>query len=89
MPGNLDRFLGRSRLARCPICHGADTLSLGFISHQPDCPRSPCQFCSLEVMPGEKRTIYHGRTAHEDCRIAYLEHLDTEHEETREAKRRA
>lgn len=67
MPGYLDRFHGRTTLARCSSCGGVDLLSLGFIHHEPDCPRSPCQFCQLEVMPGERRTIYHGRTAHYDC----------------------
>ena len=66
MPGKLGPFLGLSRLARCPLCGGVDLLSLGFIHHQPDCPRSPCQFCQLEVMPGEQRTTYHGRKAHKD-----------------------
>jgi hypothetical protein len=55
MPGYLDRFLGRSRYARCHLCGGLDVLSLGFIHHQPDCPRSPCQFCGNEVLVGEER----------------------------------
>ena len=79
MPGKLGPFLGRSRLARCPLCGGVDLLSLGFIHHQPDCPRSPCQFCQQEVMPGEKRTTDHGRTAHEDCAV------DFEHDRDKEA----
>lgn len=82
MPGRLEPFLDRSRMARCPICHGVDLLSLGFIAHEPDCPRSPCQFCSKTVMPGEAREVFHGRTAHLDCRIDY------EHEEDRAEERR-
>ena len=78
MPGKLGPFLGRSRLARCPLCGGVDLLSLGFIHHQPDCPRSPCQFCQLEVMPGEQRTTYHGRTAHKDCAVDFEHDRDKE-----------
>lgn len=82
MPGYLDRFHARTTLARCHLCGGVDLLSLGFIHHQPDCPRSPCQFCGKEVYPGEKREVYHGRTAHLDCRITF------EHEEDVAEERR-
>lgn len=82
MPGYLDRFLGRTTLARCPVCHGVDLLALGFIHHEPDCSRAPCQFCGLEVYPGERREVYHGRTAHIDCRHRY------EHEEDHAEERR-
>jgi hypothetical protein len=77
-PGYLDRFLGRSTLARCSFCGGVDLLSLGFIHHEPDCPRSPCQFCGNEVMFGEKRTIYHGRTAHLGCAVDFEHDRDKE-----------
>ena len=80
MPGRLDNFLGRrSNLRRCPKCQGVDLLSLGFIHHQPDCPDSPCQFCGNTVNPSERRTTHAGRTAHLDCSIDYLNHLDEEH----------
>jgi hypothetical protein len=82
MPGDLDRFLGRTTLARCHICGGVDLLSLGFIAHSPDCPRSPCQFCRNPVYPGEAREVYNGRTAHLDCRINF------EHEEDVAEERR-
>ena len=39
MPGYLDRVHARTTLARCHICHGVDLLALGFIHHEPDCPR--------------------------------------------------
>lgn len=78
MPGYLDRFLGRNTLARCPICGGVDLLSLGFIHHVADCPRSPCSFCGNEVMPGEKRTIFNGRTAHLDCAVDFEHDRDKE-----------
>jgi hypothetical protein len=82
-PGRLNRFLGRSTLARCPSCGGVDLLSLGFIHHEPDCPRSPCQFCSLEVMPGERRTIFNGRTAHLDCAVDFEHDRDRDEEDRR------
>jgi len=78
MPGYLDRFHARTTLARCHICHGVDLLALGFIHHEPDCPRSPCQFCGNEVMPLEKRTVYHGRTAHLDCAVDFEHDRDKE-----------
>jgi hypothetical protein len=78
MPGDLDRFLGRTTMARCPICKGVDLLSLGFIHHEPDCPRSPCSFCGMEIYPGEPRTIYHGRTAHEQCAVDFEHDRDQE-----------
>jgi hypothetical protein len=81
-PGYLDRFHERTRLARCNLCDGVDLLSLGFIHHKPDCPRSPCQFCGNVVEPLQKREVYNGRTAHLDCRIDY------EHEEDRAEERR-
>jgi len=82
-PGRLDRFLERrSTMARCHICGGVDLLSIGFIAHEPDCPRSPCQFCRNPVEPGQAREVYNGRTAHVDCRIDY------EHEEDRAEERR-
>ena len=77
-PGQVDRFLGRSTMARCSACGGVDLLSLGFIHHSPDCPRSPCQFCRNEVMFGEQRTVYHGRTAHLDCVIDFEHDRDKE-----------
>jgi hypothetical protein len=80
-PGYLERFR-RNTLARCPSCGGVDLLTLGFIHHAPDCPRSPCQFCGHQVMPGQAREVYNGRTAHLDCRI------DFEHEEDRAEERR-
>ena len=81
MPGKLGPFLGRSRLARCPSCGGVDLLSLGFIHHQPDCPKSPCVFCGLEIHPTERRTIHNGRTAHLDCAV------DFEHDRDKESTR--
>jgi hypothetical protein len=77
-PGRLDRFAGGTRLRRCPTCGGVDLLSLGFIHHKPDCPRSPCQFCVNEVRPGERRTVYNGRTAHLDCSIDFEYDRDKE-----------
>lgn len=71
MPGRLDRLLGRNTMARCAICGGVDLLSLGFIHHEPDCPRAPCQFCQNPVEYGQAREVYHGRTAHLDCRIDF------------------
>jgi len=82
MPGYLERFR-RNTLARCPSCGGVDLLTLGFIHHQPDCPRSPCQFCGHQVLPGHAREVYNGRPAHLDCRIDW-----TEHEEDRAEERR-
>jgi hypothetical protein len=78
MPGYLDRFHARTTLARCHICGGVDLLSLGFIHHQPDCPRSPCSFCGNLVQVGEKRTIYNGRTAHLDCAVDFEHDRDKE-----------
>jgi hypothetical protein len=63
MPGYLDRITR----VRCPLCAGWDMGSAGLIHHKHDCPRSPCIFCSLEVMPGEKRTLHNGFTVHYDC----------------------
>lgn len=83
MPGSLGRFLGRSTLARCPICGGVDLLSLGFIHHQPDCPRSPCVFCGNLVEPLERRTIHNGRTAHLDCAVDFEHDRDKEQEARR------
>jgi hypothetical protein len=70
-PGRMDRFLGRSTFARCSSCGGVDLLSLGFIHHSPDCVRSPCVFCGLQIMPGEKRTVHNGRTSHLDCAVDF------------------
>jgi hypothetical protein len=78
-PGDVNRFLGRlSRAPRCPACGGVDLLSLGFIHHEADCPRSPCQFCGVEVMPMERRTVYNGRTAHLDCAVDWEYDRDKE-----------
>lgn len=77
----MDRFLGRVSYARCHICGGVDLLSLGFIHHEPNCLRAPCQFCGNEVYPGEAREIYHGRTAHIDCRHRF--EFEEDHAEER------
>jgi hypothetical protein len=77
-PGYLDWFHDRTRLARCNLCDGVDLLSLGFIHHKPDCPRSPCVFCGLVIMPTERRTIHNGRTAHLDCAVDFEHDRDKE-----------
>jgi hypothetical protein len=73
----------RVRLARskpkCPACGGWDMGAVGFIHHAADCPRAPCSICGKEIWAGQKRTIHAGRTAHLDCSIDYMEHLDEEH----------
>jgi hypothetical protein len=72
----------RDRLARsqpkCPLCGGWDVGAAGFIMHKRDCPRNPCQFCGLEVRTGERRTIYLGATAHEDCAVDFEHDRDKE-----------
>jgi hypothetical protein len=83
MPGYLDPFLGRSRLARCSICGGVDLLSLGFIHHEPDCPRAPCQFCQNLTEPGQKRIVFNGRNAHLGCAVDFEHDRDKDEEARR------
>jgi hypothetical protein len=64
MPGRIE---GTPRWPKCSLCGGVDLGNFGVIQHKRDCPSYPCVFCHLEVMPGEKRTLYEGATAHYDC----------------------
>lgn len=85
MPGRLEGIA--PRWAKCSICGGVDLLSIGFIHHRAECPRSPCQFCGLVILPGETRETFHGRTAHLDCRIDW-EHEEDHAEERHQEQRR-
>lgn len=85
MPGDLNRFLGRTTMARCPDCGGVDLLSLGVIAHSPSCPRNPtriqtCEICGFEILPGEKRAPSRTVPIHIDCLIDFEHHLDEEHQ---------
>ena len=79
-PGQVDRFLGRSSMARCSACGGVDLGTFGVIAHRRDCPRRPCLFCGKEVMPGEKRTLWGvlPATAHLDCAVDFEHDRDKE-----------
>jgi hypothetical protein len=70
---------------KCPQCGGWDMGNIGLIHHKADCPRNPCLFCGLEIMPGEKRTMYGGglpsrQPCHYDCLV------DFEHDRDKESR---
>lgn len=72
-PGRLDRFLPSPRFYRCPSCGGMDVGYFGVVHHTASCPRNPCFFCSLTILPGEKRTTI-GKLKHPvhyDCLADY------------------
>lgn len=63
----------------CPQCGGWDMGNVGLVHHKASCPRNPCQFCGLEIQPGEKRstigTLKH--PVHYDCLAEFeLDRID-------------